>query len=289
MVVELLATLDIAAGVVHPTSAHRTFVSRFAGHVGLGSDDGHDVLSPAGLVEVEDPVHVAVVGDAEGWLSVRHRRVHQILDTRRTIEHGELGVGVQMRKRPLRHRPSFRHVRTYTGVVPPDLAIYPVGGSTAEDDGSAHLVVQGLPFLVPERIEEVEKPDQDEEGAEQLERAQHRFGEGPDRRPGIAQAVVRAVADCPHPDGHHADRLAAAAAAEDGAIDQVEQARDEERQERDAAVTVGSPLHREVNLQGVTVPHQDDQDHRDRGEDQEVDQITTGPDTPWGVGRGVLV
>ena len=36
--------------------------------------------------------------------------VDELADPRRAVEHGELGVGVQMRKRPLRHRPSFRHV-----------------------------------------------------------------------------------------------------------------------------------------------------------------------------------
>ena len=36
---------------------------------------------------------------------------HELADPRRPVEHGELGVGVQMRKRPLRHRPSFRYVK----------------------------------------------------------------------------------------------------------------------------------------------------------------------------------
>ncbi len=119
VVVELLAALDIAAGVVHPAPAHWALVARLARHVGLRADDGHDVLGPARLVEVQDPVHVPVVGDPERGLPVGCRGRYQIFDPRRTVEHGELGVGVQMRKRPLRHRPSFRHVRTYTGVVPP--------------------------------------------------------------------------------------------------------------------------------------------------------------------------
>ena len=71
---------------------------------------GHDPLVTAGLVEVEDPVHVAVVGDAERGLAVGHGGRDEVPDPGRAVEHGELGVGVQMRKRPLRHRPSFRHV-----------------------------------------------------------------------------------------------------------------------------------------------------------------------------------
>ena len=111
VVVELLAALDVAAGVVHPAPPHRALVARLAGHVGLGADDRHDALVAAGLVEVEDPVHVPVVRDAERRLAVGHRRRHEVSDPRRAVEHGELGVGVQMRKRPLRHRPSFRHVK----------------------------------------------------------------------------------------------------------------------------------------------------------------------------------
>ncbi len=111
VVVELLAAFDVAAGVVDPAPTHRPLVARLARHVGLGADDRDDALVPAGLVEVEDPVHVAVVRDSERGLAVGHRGRHQIPHPGRAVEHGELGVGVQMRKRPLRHRPSFRHVK----------------------------------------------------------------------------------------------------------------------------------------------------------------------------------
>ena len=110
VVVELLATLDVTAGVVDPAAAHRPLQARFARHVRLGPDDGHDALVAAGLVEVEDPVHVPVVRDAQRGLPVGHRSSHQVAHPGCSVQHGELGVGVQMRKRPLRHRPSFRHV-----------------------------------------------------------------------------------------------------------------------------------------------------------------------------------
>ena len=51
------------------------------------------------LVEVEDPVHVSVVGDTECWLPITRRSRDGIGDTCRSIEHGELGVGVKMDKR----------------------------------------------------------------------------------------------------------------------------------------------------------------------------------------------
>ena len=55
---------------------------------------------PAGLVEVEDPVHVAVVGDPERRLAVGDRRRDEVVDPGRAVEHRELGVGVQVGERP---------------------------------------------------------------------------------------------------------------------------------------------------------------------------------------------
>ena len=107
VVVELPA-LGVPTGVVHLAPAHRTLVAGLPRHVGLGPDDGRDPLLTAGLVEVEDPVHVAVVGDAQRRLAVRRGGSHQLFDPGRSVQHGELGVGVKMRKRPPRHRPSFQ-------------------------------------------------------------------------------------------------------------------------------------------------------------------------------------
>ena len=61
--------------------------------------------SPAGRVEVEDPVHVAVVGDAERRLAVGDRRRDQVVDPGRAVEHRELGVGVQVGERPVAPAP----------------------------------------------------------------------------------------------------------------------------------------------------------------------------------------
>ena len=119
VVIELVAALHVATRVVDASPPHRPFVARLPSHIRLGADDRDDPLFAACLVEVKDPVHVPVVRDAECRLSVCHRRRHKLSHTRCPVEHRELGVRVQMRKRPLRHRPSFRHVQTYTGVIPP--------------------------------------------------------------------------------------------------------------------------------------------------------------------------
>ena len=68
----------------------------------------------AGGVEVEDAVHVAVVGDAERRLPVGHRRLHQVLDPGGPVEHRELGVGVQVGERPCDQRAG-----TFLGVTSP--------------------------------------------------------------------------------------------------------------------------------------------------------------------------
>ncbi len=102
VVVELLAALDVAAGVVDPTAPHRALVTRLAGHVRLCADNGIDPGRTAGSVEVEDSVHVAVVGDPQRRLPVGHRRGHELLHPRRAVQHGELGMGVQVGERPCR-------------------------------------------------------------------------------------------------------------------------------------------------------------------------------------------
>ena len=62
----------------------------------VDADDGLHALVLGGLVEVEDAVHVAVVGDADGRLAVGGRGGHDIFDARRTVEHRVLGVHVQV-------------------------------------------------------------------------------------------------------------------------------------------------------------------------------------------------
>ncbi len=51
---------------------------------------------PAGLVEVEDPVHVPVVGDPDRRLAVGHGGSDDLGDPGRAVEHRVLGVHVQV-------------------------------------------------------------------------------------------------------------------------------------------------------------------------------------------------
>ena len=51
------------------------------------------------LEELEDPVHVAVVGDPERRLAVGYRLGDELVEARRAVEHRELGVDVEMGER----------------------------------------------------------------------------------------------------------------------------------------------------------------------------------------------
>ena len=58
------------------------------------------------LVEVQDPVHVAVVGDGDPRLAVFGRPLHDLVNPCCPVEHGELRVEVQVCKR-LAHLPIY--------------------------------------------------------------------------------------------------------------------------------------------------------------------------------------
>jgi hypothetical protein len=100
VVVELLAPAGVAPGVVDLAPPDRPLVAGLGSHVGLGADDRVDAGLAARRVKVEDPVHVAVVGDAEGGLTVGHGRLDQVAHPRRPVQHRELGVGVEVGERP---------------------------------------------------------------------------------------------------------------------------------------------------------------------------------------------
>ena len=68
---------------------------------------GFTPRSRAGLVEVEDSVHVAVVGDADCGLLVSDRGFDHVVDAGRTVEHRELGVQVEVDERVPQGRVPF--------------------------------------------------------------------------------------------------------------------------------------------------------------------------------------
>ena len=99
MVIELAPRLGIAAGVVDAAAPRRALVARLMRHVGLGTDDGLNSLLLTLTVEVEDPVHVAVIGNAECGLTIGHGCRNEFIKTRGAVEHRELGVNMEVGKR----------------------------------------------------------------------------------------------------------------------------------------------------------------------------------------------
>jgi len=95
----------LAARVVDAAPPYRALVTGLRCHVGLGADDRRDAALAALFVEVEDAVHVAVIGDRQSGLAIGHRSGNQISDPRRPVEHRVLGCacagGRTMRRRVL--------------------------------------------------------------------------------------------------------------------------------------------------------------------------------------------
>ncbi|CAB5067676.1 unannotated protein [freshwater metagenome] len=96
VVIQLLAALGVAPRVVNLAPARRAFAPVIVGEVCLDAENRLDPLLVALLVEVEDPVHVAVVGNTDRGLTVRDRLGHEGIEPCRTVEHRVLGVDVEV-------------------------------------------------------------------------------------------------------------------------------------------------------------------------------------------------
>ncbi len=116
---EVVDVVVVATRTVEPTGGD---------HVRLGADHGREVERAGRLVEVEDAVHVAVVGDADRGLAVGGGGGDDVGDARRTVEHRELGVQVEVDERLVAHelllmglsvvhRPVERPVENHTTVI----------------------------------------------------------------------------------------------------------------------------------------------------------------------------
>jgi hypothetical protein len=87
VVVELLSALGVATGVVDLAPTRWAIESRVRGHVRLEPENRREPMLATGLVEVDDAVEIAVVGDADCLLAVSLGGEHQVLDARGPVEH----------------------------------------------------------------------------------------------------------------------------------------------------------------------------------------------------------
>ncbi len=84
---------DLVVGALGPFEARRV------GEVALHPEHGRDAGIVRRPVELEDPVHVAVIGDPHRGLTVGGRGGDDLVDARGTVEHGVLGVEMEVDER----------------------------------------------------------------------------------------------------------------------------------------------------------------------------------------------
>jgi hypothetical protein len=85
---EVVARVLLAAGILLEAAAR--------GDVGLVADDRVDARGLGGLVELERPVEVAVVGDRQGVHAQFHRPRHQPVDRAGAVEQAVVAVAVEV-------------------------------------------------------------------------------------------------------------------------------------------------------------------------------------------------
>ena len=91
----LLATAFVGATIViHATATWDALGAVIVSHVGLGANDGLDALLLALFVELDNAIHVAVVGNAKSRLTIFNCFFYESIEARCTVEHGVLGVDV---------------------------------------------------------------------------------------------------------------------------------------------------------------------------------------------------
>ena len=75
------------------------FLARARGHVDLAADDGLHALLLGFLVEIDDAVHGAVIGDGDAVHAELFRRLDELLDAARTVEQAVFRVDMEVGKR----------------------------------------------------------------------------------------------------------------------------------------------------------------------------------------------
>ena len=80
----------------------------FVGLIGLHANDGLYALRLAFLVKIKNAVHIAVVGHAEGGLTICRRTSDEFVQSGRPVQHGKLRVDMQVGERIAHGEAPFR-------------------------------------------------------------------------------------------------------------------------------------------------------------------------------------
>ena len=98
VVVLLASALVDASVVVHTSATCNAFGAVVVSHIGLGADDGLNALLTTFVIELDNAIHVAVVGDAQCRLTIGNSFCHQLVEARCAIEHGVFRMNVKVCK-----------------------------------------------------------------------------------------------------------------------------------------------------------------------------------------------
>ena len=96
VVVLLSPPFGLAAGVILAATAGKPLGAVFKGLVKLDADDWLHASLACRLVHLQHAIHVSVIGDSHRWLAVGRRSLHHITHPRCTVEHGVLGMQMQV-------------------------------------------------------------------------------------------------------------------------------------------------------------------------------------------------
>ena len=99
VVIELLAALGAAAGIIDAASSARPLVAAVISLVELAANYWLDVMILACPIEVEHAIHIPMIGDAKAWHPICCCLSHEFIKAGCAVQHGVLGVHVQMCKR----------------------------------------------------------------------------------------------------------------------------------------------------------------------------------------------
>ena len=94
-----LAQVEVALAALHEQREARGHAIGGVGqrvHPDIDAHDGLDALAAAGLVELHRAEQVGQVGDAQRHLAVALGRRRDVVDAKRAVDDGELGVGTQV-------------------------------------------------------------------------------------------------------------------------------------------------------------------------------------------------
>src|SRR4051794_11615350 len=93
----------MVSGLTRVPARRRSLAAMPGGHVRFHADNGLDSFLLALVIELDGPVHTAVVGDGDRIHAEIFRPLHQLIDAAGAVQQGVMRVDVQVNKTGSRH------------------------------------------------------------------------------------------------------------------------------------------------------------------------------------------